>query len=105
MLNGTSQIIITKADVLNDFEEIKVCTHYQTGKETTTELPFDLCLTEAKPVYKSMPGWKRGIDKFVSFDEMPNELQGYVEFLEDYLTIPVAIISSGPQRNQLIQKK
>lgn len=104
LLNGVTQIIITKADVLNDFDEIKVCTHYQTGNTTTTELPYDLCVTEAKPVYKIMQGWKKSIDKFQSFDELPGEMQSYVEFLEEYLSTPVTMISSGPQRNQLIMK-
>ncbi len=104
LLNGVTQIIITKADVLNDFDEIKVCTHYQIGNETTTELPYDLCVTEAKPIYRTMPGWRKSIDKFQSFDELPGEMQGYVEYLEEYLATPVTMISSGPQRNQLIMK-
>jgi len=105
LLNGATQIIITKADVLNDFEEIKVCTHYQVGKEITSEIPFDLCHTEAKPVYKTMPGWQKSIDEFQSFDELPQPLQQFAEFLEEYLSVPVSMISSGPGRNQLIQKK
>ncbi|HXH19268.1 MAG TPA: adenylosuccinate synthetase, partial [Chitinophagales bacterium] len=105
LLNGISQIIITKADVLNDFDEIKVCTQYQIGNNLTHELPFDLCLTEAKPVYKNFPGWKKEISKFRSFEELPHQLQSYIDFLEDYLEVPVTIISSGPQRNQLILKK
>lgn len=104
LLNGVTQIIITKADVLNDFDDINICTHYQIGNEKTTELPYDLCLTEARPVYKTMPGWRKSIDKFQSFDELPGEMQGFVEFLEEYLSTPVTMISSGPQRNQLIMK-
>lgn len=105
MLSGITQIIITKADVLNDFEEIKACTHYQIGNTTTTELPFDLCLADVKPVYKTLAGWKQSIDKFQSFDELPAPLQNFVELVEDYLSVPITIISSGPNRNQLILKK
>lgn len=105
LLNGVTQIIITKADVLNDFDEIKACTHYQIGNDTVTELPYDLCLTEAQPLYKTLPGWKRAFDKFQSFDELPAALQNYVQLLEDYLAVPVTMISSGPGRNQLILKQ
>ncbi len=105
LLNGLTQLIITKADVLNDFDEINVCTHYKIGSETTTELPFDLCLTEAKPVYKTIPGWKQKIDDMHVFDELPGALANFVEVLEDYLSVPVTMISSGPHRNQLILRK
>ncbi|MDZ4846479.1 MAG: adenylosuccinate synthase [Chitinophagales bacterium] len=105
MLSGVTQIIVTKADVLDDFEEIKACTHYQIGNTTTTELPYDLCITEVKPVYKAFAGWKQNIQKFQSFDELPGQLQDFVVAVEDYLSVPITIISSGPNRNQLILKK
>lgn len=105
MLSGVTQIIITKADVLDDFEEIKACTHYQIGSATTTELPYDLCTTEVKPLYKSFAGWKKSIQKFQSFDELPEQLQDFVVAVEEYLSVPITIISSGPGRNQLILKK
>lgn len=105
MLSGVTQIIITKADVLDDFDEIKACTEYQIGNTKTKEVPYDLCSTEVKPVYKAFAGWKKSIEKFQSFDELPAPLQQYVEAIEEYLSTPITIISSGPQRNQLILKK
>ncbi len=105
LLSGVTQIIMTKADVLDDFEEIKACTQYQIGNTTTTELPYDLCATEVKPVFKSFAGWKQSIQKFQSFDELPGQLQDFVVAVEEYLSVPITIISSGPHRNQLILKK
>jgi len=105
ILSGITQIIITKADVLDDFEEIKACTHYQLGNTTTDELPYDLCAAEVTPVYKTFNGWKQSIEKFQSFDEMPGALQDFVEEVENYLSVPITMISSGPDRNQLILKK
>jgi adenylosuccinate synthase len=105
MLSGVTQIIVTKADVLDDFDEIKACTQYQIGNTTTSEVPYDLCSTDVKPIYKTFKGWKKSIEKFQSFDELPAPLQNYVEAIEEYLSIPITIISSGPHRNQLILKK
>ena len=105
VLNGFTQIIVTKADVLNDFEEINVCTNYKIDNKVTSELPYDLCLTKVEPVYETLPGWNCSIEKMQTFDEMPQQLGQFIDFIENYLSVPVTIISSGPKREQLILKK
>ncbi|GIV34261.1 MAG: adenylosuccinate synthetase [Chitinophagales bacterium] len=104
MLNGLTQLVLTKADVLNDFEEIKVCTHYQIGDTITDELPFDLCRIPVKPVYRSLPGWKLASGPDFS-GELPDTLNDFIELLESYLMVPVTIVSHGPHRHQLILRK
>lgn len=105
ILNGLTQLIITKVDVLNQFEEIKLCTSYKIGDEQTTQLPYDLNQAPIEPVYKTMKGWRQSLDRFQSFEEMPVEFIEVVEFIEDYLGVNVTIISNGPRREELILKK
>ena len=75
MINGVTQLFMMKADVLNDFEEIKICTHYKLASgEITEELPFDINQQEVEPVYQTLPGWKQALDEVENFEQMPNEL-------------------------------
>jgi len=103
MINGVTQLFMMKADVLNDFEEIKICTHYKlTNGEITEELPFDINQQDIEPVYKTLPGWKQALDEVESFEQMPSELMKYVKYLEEQLNVPISIVSVGPDRNQTI---
>jgi adenylosuccinate synthase len=106
MINGVSQLVMMKVDVLNIFDEIKVCTHYQLPDGTTTEtLPYDLCDTDVTPVYKSFKGWQSSLANVHSFDEMPAELATYVHFLEDSLGLPISFISTSPDREAIIHRQ
>jgi len=103
MINGVTQLFMMKADVLNDFEEIKICTHYKlTNGEITDELPFDFNQQQVEPVYQTLPGWKRALDEVENFEQMPNELMEYVNYLEEQLHVPISIVSVGPDRKQTI---
>ena len=102
MINGVTQLFMMKADVLNDFEEILVCTHYRRADGSLTErVPFELN-QELAPVYHSMEGWKQSLEGLTDFTELPPALLGYVNFLEEELRVPINVVSVGPDRNQTI---
>lgn len=101
MINGVSQLIMMKSDVLDGFDTIKACVAYQIDGKETDEFPFDIC-EGVKPVYVEMPGWKTDMTKMTSEDEFPEEFNAYISFLEEELGVPVKIVSVGPDREQTI---
>lgn len=102
MINGVTQLLMMKADVLNIFSTIKVCTQYQLKDGSVTDmLPYELIHDKITPIYKEMKGWNvnlKGIDE----SSLPAELRQYVEFLEQQLGVPITLISTGPDRIQTI---
>ena len=102
MLNGVTQLIMTKTDVLDSFETIKVVTAYSIGGELTDQFPYELD-ADVKPVYTEMSGWKTDLTGVRSKGQFPKELQDYVSFLEKELQVPVKFISVGPDREQIIE--
>ncbi|WP_066839381.1 adenylosuccinate synthase [Rufibacter ruber] len=105
MLNGVTQLNMMKADVLDDFDEIKVCTHYQLPDGTLTDqLPHDLDKAELTPVYVSMKGWDQELRNFESYGALPKEVLEYVAYLEKELEVSVNIISVGPDRKSTLVK-
>lgn len=102
MLNGVTQLAVTKIDVLNIFDQIEVATAYEVNGEETQQLPFDICHAEIKPVLESYPGWKQSLEGIQDFDSLPAEAKWYLEMLEDQLDVPVTMISTGPERKKLI---
>lgn len=102
MVNGVTQLVVTKIDVLNAFDQIEVGTAYQIGDETTTQLPYDICHEEIQPVLEAYPGWKQSLDGIQEFDNLPAEAKWYLEMLEDRLNVPVTMVSTGPERKKLI---
>lgn len=105
MINGVTQIAMTKADVLNDFETIDICTDYEINGKQTKELPFDICNTEIKPVYHKLCGWKTDLRNYSSYDDLPETFIGYVAYIEEYLHTEISMISTGPEREKLLFKK
>ena len=106
MLSGVTQLFMTKADVLNTFEEIKVCTHYRfENGSITDQMPFDLARQKISPVLKTMPGWLQGLEGIAEFDQLPRPLMDYISFLEQELETPINIVSTGPNRSQTIIRK
>ena len=102
-VNGVTQLIMMKRDVLDEFPSIKVCTAYRSltaDRSTLTEVPYDLGGCEA--VYEELPGWHTDITGATSYDQLPQALRDYVKFIEDYIGIPVTIVSVGPDRNATI---
>ena len=105
MLNGVTQLVMMKVDVLNIFDTIRVCTHYRHANGTTTDrLPYDLCTEKVEPVYQDFQGWEQSLDGIATFDDMPAALTAYVDFLEKELKLPVTFVSTGPDRGALIQR-
>ena len=101
MINGVSQLIMMKSDVLDSFDTIKACVAYKINREETDEFPFDIC-DGVEPVYVEIPGWKTDMTQMTSEDEFPEEFNAYVSFLEEELGVPVKIVSVGPDREQTI---
>ena len=102
MLNGVTQLIMTKTDVLDSFETIKVATAYVVDGEISDRLPYNLD-AEIKPIYTELPGWKTDLTGGRSKEQFPKELNEYIRFLEKELKVPVKYISVGPDREQIIE--
>lgn len=105
MINGVTQIAMTKADVLNDFEVIEACTDYEVDGKHIRELPFDLNNTIINPVYHKLCGWKTDLRNFSNYDDLPETFLGYLQFVEEYLDTEITMISTGPEREKLLFKK
>ena len=101
MKNGVTSLIMMKADVLNDFDRLKVAVAYRVNGERTTEFPFETA-GEIVPEYREFEGWKCDINSMRSYDEFPRQLKEYIEFIERETGVPVKIISVGPDREETI---
>ncbi len=102
MINGVTKIVMTKADVLDPFKELQVCTSYKLNGKESREIPFRLDRMKVEPVYKSFPGWNTATNAVKSFEELPGTMKTYVEFINQYLGVKVNYISNGPGRDQII---
>ncbi len=104
-LNGMTGLALMKADVLDGFKEIQICTQYRLRGETIEELPACIEDTEGvEPVYETLKGWpKYDAQACRTFSDLPDALQGYVKFIENYLGIPVVLLSTGPGREETLQ--
>lgn len=103
MINGVTQLIMMKSDVMDSFDTIKACVAYKIDGKETEEFPFDLT-DGAEPVYAELPGWKTDMTKMQSENEFPEEFNAYLSFLEDELQVPIKIVSVGPDRAQTIMR-
>jgi adenylosuccinate synthase len=90
-----------KADVLDQFESIKICVAYEIDGETTEHFPFELN-DDVKPVYVELPGWQSDLTKIKDQNEFPEEFNNYINFIEEEMGIPITIASVGPNREQTI---
>ena len=102
MLSGVTRLIVTKADVLDEFEEIKVASAYNLDGQETEEFPFDICDREINPVYRSFDGWGTNISTCTSHEQLPETFKSYCRFVEEYLKIRIQFISNGTGRDQLL---
>ncbi|SEG31455.1 Adenylosuccinate synthetase [Algoriphagus boritolerans DSM 17298 = JCM 18970] len=103
MINGVTQLFMTKADVLNIFEEIKVCTHYELPNgDRIDRLSFEISELHVQPAYKVFKGWNCSLAAVRSYDEFPVKLKDYVSYLEEELQVPIKLVSVGPDRVQTI---
>jgi len=103
MINGVTKIVMTKADVLDGFGELKVCTAYKVGGETTSEIPFQMNRLQIEPVLESFPGWKSDTTGLKNYGDLPEKMKEYVQYINKFLGVKIAYISNGPGREQLIE--
>ena len=101
MINGVTELSMMKADVLDSFEDIYVCTHYIQNEEKINFFPFDLS-DDTKPVFKKVKGWNQDITKSKKESDFPKELSAYINYLEKELEVPISIVSVGPNRSETI---
>ena len=103
MINGVTQLFMMKADVLNIFEEINVCTHYELPDGSQVDrLAYELNEGNVKPVYKTLPGWHTLLAGVTAYGQFPKELKDYVTYIEGELNVPIRLVSVGPDRKQTI---
>lgn len=103
MINGVTKLIMTKADVLDIFEELKAATTYQVEGKETKEVPFQMDRVKIEPVYESFKGWHTDITQIKESSNLPKEMKDYIEFINNYIAAPVSYISNGPDRDQIIK--
>ncbi|GAA4303200.1 adenylosuccinate synthase [Compostibacter hankyongensis] len=105
MVNGTTQLVMTKADVLDAFPAISACTAYRVNGRETAEMPYQLCGMDVEPVYRTFEGWEDTPSaQCTAFDALPAPMKSYIGFLESYLQVPVKYVSNGPGRDQLLEQ-
>ncbi|MFL2597513.1 MAG: adenylosuccinate synthase [Flavobacteriaceae bacterium] len=101
-INGVTQLMMMKGDVLSGFDKIKVCTAYQTESGEIDYLPYDIASQDIKPVYEELPGWHKDLTGITDLNEFPENFNNYIAYLEEALKTPIKIVSVGPDRKQTI---
>ncbi|MEY3048936.1 MAG: hypothetical protein RL365_974 [Bacteroidota bacterium] len=104
MINGVTELCMMKADVLGIFDQIMICEGYEINGETITEFPYDVRDLEINPILTQMEGWKTDLTQLTSYDDAPEALKTYVNYLEKQLEVPIRMVSVGPDRAQTLLK-
>jgi len=105
MVNGVTELMMMKADVLSGFETIKVCTHYNYKGEKINYLPYDYSPELLTPVYTDLKGWNKDLTGLDNPEQMPKELNEYIAYIERETGVPISIVSVGPDRTQTLIRK
>jgi adenylosuccinate synthase len=105
MINGVTKIVMTKADVLDAFKELQVCTAYMINGSEKQEIPFQMERVKPQPVYRSFTGWHTDTTKAKNYADLPPTTHTYVDFINEYLGVNVHYISNGPGRDQIVAVK
>jgi len=103
MINGVTRIVMTKADVLDSFKELQVCTSYKLNGKESCEIPFQMERVKPDPVYRSFEGWNTDTTAMNSYGGLPESMKTYVNFINNYLGVNIHFISNGPGRDQIIR--
>ena len=102
MINGVTQVIMTKADVLDSFEELKVCTGYSINGKETREVPFQMSKVKIDPILESFTGWNTDTTQMKDVSVLPATMHTYIDFINKYIGAPVKFVSNGPGRDQIV---
>ncbi|MGZ3932082.1 MAG: adenylosuccinate synthase [Bacteroidia bacterium] len=102
MINGVTELIMMKADVLSDFDTLKICTHYNYRGEKIDYLPYNIDPKYVSPVYEEIKGWGCDLTQFTKKEQMPEALVNYIKYIENAVKTPITIVSIGPDRKQTI---
>lgn len=102
MINGVTELIMMKADVLSGLDTIRVCTAYKVNGVVTKNFPYDICTAEIEPVYTDLPGWTEDLTGVTHAEDMPGALMEYISFIEKATGVPVSVVSVGPDRTQTL---
>jgi len=105
MINGATQLSMMKADVLDSFDTIEVCTHYEIDGEKFDYFPYDIDSLNVKPIYKQIKGWNKDLTELRDMKDAPQAFLDYITYLEQELQTPITIVSVGPDRSQTIIRK
>lgn len=103
-INGVTELMMMKADVLSGFEKIKVCTAYNYKGKEIEHLPYNIESENVTPIYMEMEGWEKDLTQMEKAEQLPKTLHNYINFLEDELQVPIKIVSVGPDRTQTIHR-
>ena len=104
-MQGTTDVAFTVLDVLGYLDEIPVCTGYEIDGKVTTEFPTTHLLEKAKPVFKTLPGWKCDIRGIKKYEDLPENCRKYIEFVEEQIGYPITMVSNGPERHDIIYRE
>ena len=102
MINGVTKVVMTKADILDAFEELKVCTAYKINGEEKVEVPFQMEGLTVEPIHKSIKGWNLDTTKITNAAKLPVNMSSYIDYINRYIGAPVKFVSNGPDRDQII---
>lgn len=101
-INGVTQLYMMKGDVLSGFESLKICTAYEYNGEKINHLPFSIEPENVTPVFETFDGWHKDLTGIQSFETLPDAFKNYIKFIEEYLEVPIKVVSVGPDRTQTI---
>lgn len=104
MINGVTELMMMKADVLSDFDTLKICTHYNYNGKVIDYLPYDIDPKYLTPVYEEVKGWSCDLTQITTKEQMPKELVNYIKYIENAVKTPITIVSIGPDRKQTIKR-
>lgn len=102
MINGVTQLVMTKADILDSLDNLQVCNSYKIGDKNVTEIPFQMMRANIEPQYKSIEGWQADTTQITDYKALPEKMKIYIDYLNNSLGVPVKYISNGPGSDQLI---
>jgi adenylosuccinate synthase len=105
MINGVTDLIITKADVMDEFDQIQVCTHYKLGDTVLQYMPYEIVDEAVEPIWTNHSGWKTNLSLTRSLDQLPKAFCDYLKYIEDQVECPISVVSVGPDRTQTMLRE